>query len=159
MQYQLLTFAFSFLNLFGSSLFSSWWAWPEVCQSCLLPFQRTSSWFYWFFSPLKQKSLFDLFFLWSVLFPSFCWLSVLLVHLFLIFKSHVCMCVCAKLLQLCLTLCNSVDHSPPGSSVHGILQASTLEWVATSSSRGSFWPRDRTLTSYISCIGRQVLYH
>ena len=34
--------------LFGSSLFSSWWTWPEVCQFCL-PFQRTSSWFYWFF--------------------------------------------------------------------------------------------------------------
>ena len=42
--------------------------------------------------------------------------------------------VCAKLLQLCLTLCNPVDCSPPGSSVHGILQARILEWVAVPSS-------------------------
>ena len=40
------------------------------------------------------------------------------------------MCVCAKLLQLCLTLCNPMDYSPPGSSVHGILQARILQWVA-----------------------------
>ena len=40
-------------------------------------------------------------------------------------------------LQSCLTLCNPVDHSLPGSSVHGILQAGTLELVAISSSRGS----------------------
>ena len=40
----------------------------------------------------------------------------------------------AKLLQSCLTLCNPIDCSPPGSPVHGILQARTLEWVAISSS-------------------------
>ena len=39
--------------------------------------------------------------------------------------------------QLCLTLCNSMDCNPPGSSVHGILQARILEWVAVSFSRGS----------------------
>ena len=49
--------------------------------------------------------------------------------------------------------------SPPDFSVHGILQARTLEWVAMSSSRGSFRPRDPTCISYISCTGRQVLYH
>ena len=38
----------------------------------------------------------------------------------------------AKLLQLCLTLCDPIDGSPPGSSVPGILQARTLEWVAIS---------------------------
>ena len=48
---------------------------------------------------------------------------------------------------------------PPGSSVYGILQARILEWVAMPSSRGSSWPRDQTSTSYISCIGRRVLYH
>ena len=42
------------------------------------------------------------------------------------------MCVCAKSLQSCLTLCDPVDCSPPGSSVHGILQARILEWVAIS---------------------------
>ena len=40
----------------------------------------------------------------------------------------------AKSIQSCLTLCNPIDSSPPGSSVHGILQARTLEWVAISSS-------------------------
>ena len=43
----------------------------------------------------------------------------------------------AKSLQLSLTLCNTMDYSPPGSSVHEILQAGILEWVAISSSRGS----------------------
>ena len=44
--------------------------------------------------------------------------------------------------QSCPTLCDPVDCSPPGSSVHGILQGSILEWVATSLSRGSSQPRD-----------------
>ena len=44
--------------------------------------------------------------------------------------------MCVKSLQLYVILCNSTDCSPPGSSVHGILQARTLEWVAVPSSRG-----------------------
>ena len=48
----------------------------------------------------------------------------------------------AKSLRLCLTLCDPMDCSPPGSSVHGIIQARILEWVAMPSSRGSSWPRD-----------------
>ena len=60
--------------------------------------------------------------------------------------------VCAESLQSCLTLCNPIDCSLPGSSVHGILQARTLEWVAMPSSRGSSWPRDWTCISCISCI-------
>ena len=40
--------------------------------------------------------------------------------------------MCAKLLQSCLTLCDPIDCTPPGSSVHGILQARKLEWVAMS---------------------------
>ena len=44
------------------------------------------------------------------------------------------------------------DCSPPGSSVHGFLQARFLEWVATSFSRGPFWPRDWTHISSISCF-------
>ena len=47
----------------------------------------------------------------------------------------------AKSLQLCPTLCNATDCSPPGSSVDGILQARVLEWVAISFSRGSSRPR------------------
>ena len=45
--------------------------------------------------------------------------------------------VCAKSLQLCLTLCNPMDHSPPGPCVHGILQAKILEWIAMPFSKGS----------------------
>ena len=54
-------------------------------------------------------------------------------------------------LQSCLTLCDPMDCSPPGSSVHGILQAGILECVAMPSSRGSFWPRDGTWVPYNSC--------
>ena len=45
----------------------------------------------------------------------------------------------AKSLQSCLTLCDPMDGSPPGSSAHGILQARTLEWVAISSSNAWKW--------------------
>ena len=62
-------------------------------------------------------------------------------------------------LQSCPTLCGPVDCSPPGSSVHGILQTGRLEWGAMPPSRGSAQGRDRAPTSYISCIGRQLLYH
>ena len=50
--------------------------------------------------------------------------------------------MCAKLLQSCPTLHDPMDCSPPGSSIHGILQARTLERLAMSSSRGCSWPRD-----------------
>ena len=50
--------------------------------------------------------------------------------------------MCAKLLQLCLTLYNPMDYNLTDSSVHGILQARILEWVAISSSKGSSPPRD-----------------
>ena len=49
-------------------------------------------------------------------------------------------------------LCDPMDYSPPGSSVHGILQARILAWVAISSLRGSSQPRDQTHVSCISCI-------
>ena len=62
------------------------------------------------------------------------------------------MCVYIQLLQSCLTLCNPMDYSPPVSSVHGIFQASRLEWVAISFSRGSSRPRDGTYVSCMSCI-------
>ena len=52
--------------------------------------------------------------------------------------------VCVLVSQSCLTLRDSMDCSPSGSSVYGILQARILEWVATSYSRGSSWPRDQT---------------
>ena len=56
--------------------------------------------------------------------------------------------------QLCLTLCDPVDCSPPGSSVHGIFQARILECIAISFSGGSSWPRDQT---QVSCIAGRVM--
>ena len=67
--------------------------------------------------------------------------------------------LCIQSHQSCLTLCDPMDHSPPGSSVHGILQPRTLEWVAISSSRGSSLPREGTHIPHVSCIGRRVVYH
>ena len=58
------------------------------------------------------------------------------------------MCLVAK---SCPTLCNPMDCSPSGSSVHGIFQARILEWIAISYSRGSFQPRDQTLAG-VYCI-------
>ena len=55
----------------------------------------------------------------------------------------------SEVAQSCLTLCNPMAYSPPGSSIHGILQARILEWVAISFSRGSSQPRDWT---HVSCI-------
>ena len=55
----------------------------------------------------------------------------------------------SELIQLRLTLCDPVDCSLPGSSVHGIFQAIVLEWIAISFSRGSSQPRDGTRISHI----------
>ena len=54
------------------------------------------------------------------------------------------MCLVA---QSCLTLCDPMDCSQPGSSLHGILQAGILKWVAMPFSRGSSQPRDQTQVS------------
>ena len=62
-------------------------------------------------------------------------------------------------LQMCAYLLISVLlFATPSLSMEN-LQARILEWVALPSSRGSSRPRDRTHVSYVSCIGRQVLYH
>ena len=60
--------------------------------------------------------------------------------------------------QSCPTLFDPMDCSLPGSSIHGILQASILEWVAMSSSRGSSWSRDRTLIQLPAMQEMQILY-
>ena len=65
-------------------------------------------------------------------------------------------CVCAQLLQSCLTLCDPMDCSLPRSSLHGILQARILEWIVMLSSRGSSWPRDWTP---VSCIAGGFFTH
>ena len=72
-------------------------------------------------------------------------------HVYPLTELHPC-----SVQSLCLVwLCNPLDCSPPGSSVHGILQARTLEWVAISFSRSSSQPRDRT---HVSSILRLLLY-
>ena len=62
----------------------------------------------------------------------------------------------SEVAQSCPTLCDPMDYSLPGSSVHGIFQAIVLEWVAISFSRGSSQPRDRT---WVSCIVGRRFYH
>ena len=64
-----------------------------------------------------------------------------------------------SVVQSYLTLYDRMDCSPLGSSVHGISQASILEWVVISYCRGSSRPRDGTCISCVSCIGRWILYH
>ena len=65
------------------------------------------------------------------------------IHTWLLEKPH------GGIAQSCLTLCDCMDCSPPGSSVHGVFQARVLEWAAISFSRGSSPPRDWTLVSHI----------
>ena len=64
-----------------------------------------------------------------------------------------CVCMCVLLAQLCLTLCNPMDCSPPGSPVHGTLQARIMEWVAISLSSQ---PRQGWNPGLLHC--RQILY-
>ena len=68
-----------------------------------------------------------------------------------------CVCACAQSLS-CVRLCDPMGCSPPGSFVHGILQARILEWVAMPSFRGSSYSRDPTHVSGISCIDKRILY-
>ena len=75
--------------------------------------------------------------------------SWLCPHLEATVQTCCALCMCVQLLQSCLTLCNSMDCSPPGSPVHGILQARILAWADMTFSRGSSQPRDQI---HISCI-------
>ena len=70
--------------------------------------------------------------------------------------SYLCIDVCVR---SCAWLCDPMDCSLLGFSAHGIFQAKILKYLAISYSRGSSWPRDQTPVSYISWIGRQILYH
>ena len=66
-------------------------------------------------------------------------------------SGYVCVLVCAKSIQSCLTRCDPIDCSPACSSVHMILQARILEWFVMLSSRQSSRPRNWTCISYVSC--------
>ena len=90
----------------------------------------------------------------------FLWIYIYIFFIYI--YTYICTHVtaaAAKSLQSGLTLCDPMDCSLPGSSVHGTLQARILEWVAMLSSRGSYWLRDWTWVSYVSWISRRVLYH
>ena len=69
---------------------------------------------------------------------------------FLVKDVRVCVCVCVWVVQSCPTLCDPMNCSLPGSSVHGILQAKVLEWVATAFSRESSRTRDWAQVSHIA---------
>ena len=81
-------------------------------------------------------------------------------------KLHACVCVCVCV-SVCvcsvISLCSSINCSPPGSSVHESLQARTLEWVASLLqkilSKGSSQSRDRTHISQVSALAGSILYH
>ena len=81
---------------------------------------------------------------------------IYIVIFFTAFNSHklfdkYCVLCAMRSLQLCLTLCDPMDCSLLGSSVHGISKARTLEWVAIFYSKGSSQPRDQTHVSCVSC--------
>ena len=65
---------------------------------------------------------------------------------------------CSSAVLSSVWLCNPIDCSLPGSSVHGIFQARVLEWVAISYARWSSWPNDQTWVSGLSWIGRHICY-
>ena len=93
-------------------------------------------------------------------FPSLPYVSFLipcLVPLLFWMNRNMCGCMC---MLSCVWLYETpMDYSPPGPSVHGIFQARILEWAAIPFSRGYSPHRDRTLVSWVSCIGRWILYH
>ena len=70
------------------------------------------------------------------------WILCVCIHLSLY-------CCCCLVTKSCPTLCDPVDYSPSGSSVHGVLQARILEWIVMSSSGGSSLPGDWT---HVSCL-------
>ena len=110
---------------------------------------------------------------WHAILVEFCWIFCLRLPetrwwmwVWVCVLSHVWLCVCLCVhacmhayAQSCLTLGGPMYCSLPGSSVHGIVQARILEWVAISYSRGSSRLRNWTRVSCISCMGRLILYH
>ena len=85
-----------------------------------------------------------------------CCVSTVVFDFPFIFSKDLVMCLVT---QSYLTVCYRMDCSLPGSSVHGDSPARIPEWVSVSSSRGSSQPRDQTCISFVSCVGRWVLYH
>ena len=91
-------------------------------------------------------------------FSKYFWLNLHNIPLILPFLVSSIVLCCAQSLQLCPTFWDPIDCSPPGSSVHGILWARILEWVAMASARSSSWPTDWARAScLLHC--RQIIYH
>ena len=109
----------------------------EIQQEAFLPHSLSNGWVSW--NPIHRNSN-------GKLHP----------HRMLLMPLTCAMCVCV-LRRFSLTLCDPMDCSPPGFSVHGILQARVLEWVATPFSRGSSPPRDQASVSCGSCIAGRFL--
>ena len=91
------------------------------------------------------------------LYPLLGHVYLFLVSLFIIFLLSIHECMLSHFSSV--RLCDPMNCSPPGSSLHGILQAGILEWVVIPFSRGSCDSSNRTRIFYISHIGKQVLYH
>ena len=85
-------------------------------------------------------------------------LFFILYHVLTYYRIYSCLPLCS-VAQSWPTLWNPTNCSLPGSSVHGILQARILEWVAISSSRWSSRPRNWTHVSFVFYTGRHILYH
>ena len=84
----------------------------------------------------------------TALFPE----GIVKIHICYICSLYIHMCWAVLSNFSCVWLCNSIDCSLLGSSVHGISQTRILEWVVISFSRGSSWFRDRTCASYVLCL-------
>ena len=110
------------------------WGTPGCLPRRILPGSHSINYF------LSNLSLVFLLFLSLILLDILSWskphFEYMFVFVFVFFPLH------ADSLQSCTTLCELVDYSSPGSSVHGILQARILGWAAISSSRASSQPRD-----------------
>ena len=135
----------------GEHIFSFWYKYPlnqecyiYLCNKYIIQLGYTSTHLHLPITPcpLVTHFLFLSWLSWEYSFNSLVTLSSMPFSL-VVQKSE------SEVAQSCPTLCDPVDYSPPGSSVHGILQARILERVTISFSRGSFWPRDRTQVSRI----------
>ena len=127
----------------------------------LLPILSIIS-FIWFILPhyfyltLKTVPVEDHPWTWSNVKPS-CYMFTLITAISLYHDTHHMLLIwfVCSVAQSCLTLCDPVDCSTPGFSVHRIFQARILEWVAISFFRGSSWPR---VLTWVFCMDRWILY-
>ena len=79
----------------------------------------------------------------------YAWIQCMNSHIYKYMNSYICAAAAAKSLQLCPTLCDPIDGSPPGAPIPGILQARTLEWVAISFTNAWKW---KVKVKLLSCV-------